>query len=312
MSFWTNTKRIARYGFIGFIRNGFVSLAAVFILIIALFFLANLMISNAAMTVTLEELKEKVGITVYFQPAAAEEQAAALKALLEALPEVASVTHTSRDQALANFRERHKNDPLTLQALDELGGNPLGASLDVRAKEPSQYESIAQFIGAKQAEGNAGIDKLNYVDNKTAIDRLGEIIDASQKNGITKEIILGICALIIVFNTIRLTIYTARDEIGVMNLVGAGHWYVRGPFLIAGIMYGVIAGLIVLIVMYPILRFNPVLIGLDPTTEILFGAFDSFAYYVDNFTLFFFTIIGTGIFLGAVSSYLSVRRYLKM
>ena len=67
-----------------------------------------------------------------------------------------------------------------------------------------------------------------------------------------------------------------------------------------------------LIVMYPILRFNPVLIGLDPTTEILFGAFDSFAYYTQNFALFFFTIIGTGIILGTLSSYLSVRRYLKM
>jgi len=312
MAVWTNVKRIARYGFIGFIRNGFVSLAAVFILIIALFFLANLMISNAAMTATLEELKEKVGITVYFQPAAPEEQVMTLKQSLEALPEAAAVTYTSRDQALANFRERHKNDPLTLQALDELGSNPLGASLDVRAKEPSQYEVIAQFIQAKQAEGNAGIDKLNYVDNKTAIDRLAAIIDASRKNGITKEIILGVCALIIVFNTIRLTIYTARDEIGVMNLVGAGHWYVRGPFLIAGILYGVIAGLTVLIVMYPILRFNPVLIGLDPTTEILFGAFDSFAYYTQNFALFFFTIIGTGIILGTLSSYLSVRRYLKM
>lgn len=312
MSFWTNAKRIARYGFIGFIRNGFVSLAAVFILIIALFFLANLMISNAAMTATLEELKEKVGITVYFQPAAPEDQVMTLKQSLEALPETAAVAYTNRDQALANFRERHKNDPLTLQALDELGSNPLGASLDVRAKEPSQYEVIAQFVQAKQAEGTAGIDKLNYVDNKTAIDRLAEIIDASRKNGITKEIILGVCALIIVFNTIRLTIYTARDEIGVMNLVGAGHWYVRGPFLIAGVLYGVVAGFIVLVVMYPILRFNPVLIGLDPTTEILFGAFDSFAYYTQNFALFFFVIIGTGIVLGALSSYLSVRRYLKM
>src|SRR3989338_382828 len=106
MAVWTNVKRIARYGFIGFIRNGFVSLAAVFILIIALFFLANLMISNAAMTATLEELTEKVGITVYFQPAAPEEQVMTLKQSLEALPESAAVTYTSRDQALANFPQR--------------------------------------------------------------------------------------------------------------------------------------------------------------------------------------------------------------
>ena len=312
MSFWTNIKRVSRYGFIGFIRNGLVSVAAVFILVIALFFQANLMISNAAMTQTLEELKQKVGITVYFQPAASEEQAMATKQSLEALPEIALVSYTSRDQALADFRERHKNDQLTLQALDELGENPLGASLDVQAKEPSQYETVAAFLDARRAEGASGIDRVNFSDNKLAIERLAGIIDSSSKNGITKEIILGICALIIVFNTIRLTIYTARDEIGVMNLVGAGHWYVRGPFLIAGVLYGAIAGLMVLILMYPILRFYPVLVGLDSTAEILFGSFDSFDYYVSNFILFFFSILGAGMGLGALSSYLSVRRYLKM
>src|SRR3989338_3642064 len=194
MSFWTNIKRVSRYGFIGFIRNGLVSVAAVFILVIALFFQANLMISNAAMTQTLEELKQKVGITVYFQPAASEEQAMATKQSLEALPEIALVSYTSRDQALADFRERHKNDQLTLQALDELGENPLGASLDVQAKEPSQYETVAAFLDARRAEGASGIDRVNFSDNKLAIERLAGIIDSSSKNGITKEIILGICA----------------------------------------------------------------------------------------------------------------------
>jgi cell division transport system permease protein len=312
MSFWTNTKRVSRYGFIGFIRNGLVSVAAVFILIIALFFLANLMISNAAMQQILTELKEKVGITVYFQPTATADQVTAIQAALKTMPEVANVTYTSADQALSDFRERHKNDQLTLQALDELGQNPLGASLDVEAKEPSQYESIAAMLASKQSVASSGIDKVNYSDNKLAILRLSDIIDSSQKNGLTKEIMLGLCALIIVFNTIRLTIYTARDEIGVMNLVGAGHWYVRGPFLIAGILYGAIAGLIVLVVMYPILRFHPVLIGLDSTSEVLFGSFDSFGYYTSHFALFFFSILGAGMGLGAVSSYLSVRRYLKM
>ena len=264
------------------------------------------------MTQTLQELKEKVGITVYFQPTAQDAAVTAVKQSLEAQPEVAKVVYTSSDQALADFRERHKNDQLTLQALDELGDNPLGASLDVQAKEPSQYQAISDFLGAKQGDASNGIDKVNYTDNKLAIERLGSIIDSSRKNGITKEIILGICALIIVFNTIRLTIYTARDEIGVMNLVGAGHWYVRGPFLIAGVLYGAIAALIVLILMYPILRFYPVLIGLDSTAEILFGSFDSFGYYTSHFVLFFFSILGAGMGLGVVSSYLSVRRYLKM
>lgn len=312
MSFWINAKRVSRYGLIGFVRNGFVSLAAVFILTITLFFLVNLIISNAAMTETLKQLTEKVDITIYFTTGASEEKIMEIKKSLEALPEVAVVTYVSREEALAIFRERHKNDQLTLQALDELPDNPLGATLEIRAKETSQYESIAQFLESQQDsnEAAASIDKVNFYQNKTVIDRLTNIIDTSKKNGITKEIILGICSILIAFNTIRLAIYTSRDEIGVMNLVGAGRWYVRGPFIVAGVLYGVVSALIVLLLLYPILYFYPVLIGLDPTAELLFGSFNSFAYFVDNFAMFFLVLMGCGLFLGVTSSLLAVRRYL--
>lgn len=313
MPFWTNVKRVARYGFIGFMRNGFVSLAAVLIMTITLFVLANMLISNAAMKATLQQLTDKVDVTVYFQTNATDEQITELKKSLEALPEVAVVTSISREEALATFRERHKNDQLTLQALDELEGNPLGAALEVRAKQTSQYESIARFLEAQQTSGGAGssIDKVNFYQNKTAIDRLSNIIATSRTNDTAKAIVLVLCSLLIALNTIRLAIYTSRDEIGVMNLVGAGNWYVRGPFLIAGILYGVVSGTTVLLLLYPILLFYPVLIGLGPTSELLFGSFNSFGYYIEHFLFMFTVLMGTGIVLGALSSYLAVRRYLR-
>ena len=153
---------------------------------------------------------------------------------------------------------------------------------------------------------------MNFYQNKTAIDRLTNIIDTSKKNGIAKTIFLAICAVLIVLNTIRLAIYTSRDEIGVMNLVGASGWYVRGPFMVAGVLYGVVSSVVVLVLLYPILLYYPVLIGLDPTTELLFGNFNSFAYYTANFLLFFVAVTGTSIALGALSSYLAVRRYLRI
>ena len=107
-------------------------------------------------------------------------------------------------------------------------------------------------------------------------------------------------------------IYTSRDEIGVMNLVGASGWYVRGPFMVAGVLYGVVSSVVGLVLLYPILLYYPVLIGLDPTTELLFGNFNSFAYYTANFLLFFVAVTGTSIALGALSSYLAVRRYLRI
>lgn len=308
MSFWLNTKRVARYGLIGFIRNGFVSLSAVLIMTITLFVVSGLMIGSAALNSTFEQLTNKVDVNVYFTTKASEDQIMEMKKLLEALPEVASVTYTSREDALAQFRERHKNDQLTIQALDELSDNPLGAVLSVRAKQTTQYESIAKFLDDQQGKGvGAGstIDKVNFYQNKTAIDRLSNIIDTSNRLGIVAAIVLGLSSLLIAFNTIRLAIYTARDEIGVMNIVGASRWYVRGPFMIAGILYGFISALIVLLLLYPFT------LWIGPASERFLGTFNTFSYFVDAFPLLFFTLMGTGIALGALSSFLAVRRYLQ-
>ncbi len=306
MALWVNVKRVARYGLIGFVRNGFVSLAAVLILTITLFVVSALMLSGAALQATLTELTNKVDVTVYFNTTATEEDIAQIQKSLEALPEVASVTEVSREEALAAFRARHASDQLTLQALDELEGNPLGASLEVRAKQTSQYASIAQFLAAQQTAGGAGaaIDKVNFQQNKTAIDRLTNVIETSKRIGLAVALILGLASLLIAFNTIRLAIYTAREEIGVMNLVGAGRWYVRGPFMVAGVLYGVVSALIVLLLLYPLLAW------LGPGSERFFGTFNVFTYFIEAFPLFFLVIMGAGTGLGALSSYLAVRRYL--
>jgi cell division transport system permease protein len=309
MSTWVNIKRVARYGLIGFIRNGFVSLAAVLIMIITLGMVAALMIGNAALSSTLHDLTEKVDVSVYFKTNASEKSIMGMKRSLEALPEVASVGYVSAEQALSAFRERHRSDQLTLQALDELGENPFGASLEVRAKETSQYETIAKYLDTEQNSGSeigSLIDKVNFYQNKTAIDRLTSVIDASSRLGWGIALVLVVASLLISFNTIRLAIYTARDEIGVMNIVGAGHWYVRGPFMIAGVLYGVISGLIVLIALYPLT------LWLGPGSERFLGSFNVFDYYADAFPLLFALIMGSGIALGALSSYLAIRRYLKV
>lgn len=303
MSFWVTTKRVARYGLIGFIRNGFVSLAAIFIMMITLFVVAVLMISGAALQATLQELVGKVDVNVYFTTAAGEEQALAIKGELERLPEVAGVEYTSREQALAEFRERHANEQTTIQALDQLAGNPLGASLAIRAKDTSQYAAIAEFLDVRGVETGV-ISKVNFYQNKTAIDRLSSVIETSRKAGIAAALFLAGASILIAFNTIRLAIYTARDEIGVMNIVGAAHWYVRGPFVVAGILYGLISGIIVMLVLYPIA------IWLGPPSQSFFGSFNVFNHYVENFPFIFLTIVGTGVLLGAISSFLAVRRYL--
>ena len=306
---WTNTKRIIKYGSVGFIRNSFVSLSTILVMTVTLFVIGSIIFIGAVLNNTLNQVKDKVDINVYFVTTADEGNILSLKKSIEALPEVNEVEYISREQALENFRERHANDQLTLQALEELDENPLGASLSIRAKETSQYEGIASFLEndpAVSAGNDPIVEKINFFQNKVAIDRLTRIINSSEQLGIAIIIFLLIASIMITFNTIRLTIYTARDEISVMKLVGAGNSYVRGPFVFEGILYGVSSGLITLISFYPLT------LWLGPMTEGFFNDINIFQYYLDNFGQIFLIIMGTGILLGAISSYLSVRRYLKV
>ena len=306
MSAWTNIKRVTRYGLVGFIRNGFVSLAAVFIMMITLFTILWVLMIGAGFQSALHWLTEQVDVTVYFTTDASQAQIEQVRKQVVALHEVASSVLISREDALARFKERHANDQVTMEALAELGDNPLGAALEVRAKETSQYASIAKNLSDFQKNTSAsGIDKINYQQNEHAITQMTSFIDALRVFGLTAGLILAAAALLISFNTIRLAIYTSRDEIGIMNLVGAGTWFVRGPFLVSGILYGLCGGLITLLLSYPLA------LALGPGSEGFFPNFNIFTYYTGNFALLLLVVMGGGILLGALSSYLAVRRYLK-
>ena len=312
--FWTNTKRILHSGFVSFFRNGFVSLAAVLVMTITLFAIGSLLFSGALLEESLNDLKDKVDVNVYFLTTAPEDDILVFKTVLEGLPEVKKVTYTSREEALAIFRLRHEDDQLTLQALDELDENPLGASLSIKAKETSQYEGIANFLEGSDALSITEtpiIEKVNFFQNKAAIDKLTEIISSSEQSNLLKTILLIVVSVLITFNTIRLAIYNSREEIKLMKLVGASNWYVQGPFIVTGIMYGVISAVVALALFYPVtLWFGPVFYPFN-----FFSTIESTSlliYYSNNFSVIFIAVFGTGIVLGALSSYLAVKKYLKV
>ncbi len=304
----TALKRIVRAGFVGFWRNAFVSIAAIFVMTVALFVIGATMMIDTLLGVSLENIQDKVDINVYFVPNAEQMDIDSLQRSLEALPDVESVTFTSREQALAEFTERHKNDEVIMQGLEELGDNPLGASLSIRAKETSQYEGIAMFLEDQKAAEDPSrplIDEVNFVKNKEAINKLTAIIQAVEKSTFIAMVILVLASALITFNTIRLAIYTTREEISVMRLVGASNMYIRGPFMLQGIMYGLIAGVLALLILYPIVLY------LGPATEQFFQ-FNLFNYFVTDFGYIFAVLVGTGVVLGMVSSAFAVARYLRV
>ncbi|MEI7720064.1 MAG: permease-like cell division protein FtsX [bacterium] len=305
-------KRVIRAGLLDFWRNGFVSLASILVMTVTLFVVGTSIFAGVILNFTLDQLRDKADVNVYFATTAPEDQILQLQKSVEALPEVAMTHYVNAADALAAFRDRHQGDQLTLQALDELGTNPLGAVLTVKAKDISQYDAIAQFLQSQQALSSGGaasiIDKVNYfdADHRAALDRLQKITDSAQRLGFIIIVILILTTIAISFNTMRLAIYTSREEIQVMRLVGAARFYVRAPFMVEGVLYGLIAGAITLILFYPLTYW------LGSATENFFGGVNIFSYYLSHFFTFFVVIVGTGVLLGGIASFLAVRRYLKI
>ena len=306
---WTNFKRIARTGFMNFWRNGTVSLASVFMMTVTLLVIGFILFGSAVLNTSLNTLRDKVDISVTFVPTASETDILSIKHSLEALPEVSLVTYTSREDALTAFTARHQNDQSILTALGELNGNPLGAELDVKAKDPSQYQGIADFLqsqGSLSTSGVSLVDHVNYYQNKAAIDKLSSIIRSADKLGLAIAVAFIILSILIAFNTIRLTIYIAREEISVMRLVGASTAYIQGPFVTVGIMYGLLATLVSLIL------FLPITYWIGKVTANFFIGLNLFTYYLHNFPQIFIILLISGVFIGAVSSLWAIRRYLKV
>ncbi len=305
--FWINTQRIIRSGYRNFIRSGFTTLSAILVMIVTLFVILSLIFIQATLHQTLETIKQKVDVTVYFVPSADETTILDLKSDIEKLPEVASVNYTTAEQALIDFKDKHANDYLTLQALDELSGNPLGASLNIKARDPSQYESISRFFENQDALSKGTltiIDKVDYSQNKLVIDKLNKVINGSLKLGFVVSLILIMISLIITFNTIRLIIFMSREEINVMKLVGASSSYIRGPFIVSGVLVGLVASVITIII------YTPVSIYLGNTITSFVGV-NLFAYFKDNFFQLFVITILVGSLLGGLSSFFAIGRYLR-
>ncbi len=303
MSLGTSFKRVFRNAFQSFWRNGLVSVATVLVMIVALFMIGSLFLFNVLLNSTIAQVQEKVDVSVYFKTDAQEAEIVRIQELVKGFPEVAAVEYVSREQALENFKKRHEGNSLIASALDELPDNPLGASLRVRAKNPNDYERIASAL---EGQNSSAIDKVNYKQNQRVFERLATVLTVSRQVGVGVSIVLAIIAILVAFNTVRLAIFTARDEIGIMRLVGASSWYIRGPFLVEGMIHGFFAAVITTILFWPITLWA------GPKAKEFFGGTDLFQYFVSNLPQFFLTLLLFAVSLGVISSFIATRRYLKV
>lgn len=305
--FFIKLKRVIVSGYRNFTRSGFTSMASILVMTITLFVITSLIFIQAALNSSLNDIKEKVDVTVYFVSNTDESSIKNIEDTIKNLPEIKDVSYTSQDVALMEFKEKHSNDYLTLQALDEIGENPLGASLNIKAKDPSQYESIVKYFesdGVLSKEDLTTIDKVDYHQNKIVIDRLTSIINGAKKLGFAVSLILVIISLLITFSTVRLIIYMSREEISVMKLVGAASSYIRGPFIVSGIFVGVISSITTILIFIPV----SIWLGNQMTD---FVGINLYTYYKSNFLQLFIIMLGSGVTIGVISSIFAIHRYLR-
>ena len=299
-----NLKRIIKTGIVGFWRNGWVSFATVLVMVLTLFVVGSLILTNVILTSVLETLEDKVDITVYFRLDAPEKDILAVRESLEGLGEIKEVEYITRDEALVQFRERHRENALITQSLEELGENPLGASLNVHATDPSHYKAISNFLEANILTGI--LDKITYRQNELVIERLSGILSTARRVGVMVSLLLVGIAFLVALNTIRMAIYTSREEIKVMKLVGASNWYTRGPFLVEGFLHGLFASVIALLIFFPLTYW------LGPQSEAFFGGPDLYVYYTTHAFELFLVLFLVGIIIGVLSSSFAIRRYLRV
>lgn len=300
----TTLSRVIKYGLLAFRRNGLQSTATIAILFLVLLGFASLLIFNSVTNMILNDIQDKVDISVYFKTDAPEDSILEVQRSLESLPEIKSVDYISKDQALADFKNQHQNDPTISQSIDELDVNPLSASLSIKARDLKDYSTIASYLNKDQF--SSIIDKVSYAQNMSVIDRLKNIKNNVEQGGLLLLVFMSLVAALIIFNTIRLAIFSNRDELGIMRLVGASNFFIRGPYLLEGAIYGFIGSV------FSVILISFVVYYLAPRFNVLLTSGDSWLYYKGHLLKFFIYQILFGMGLGILSSYFAVRRYLRI
>ena len=297
--------RIIRNGVVNFWRNIWLSATASLIMVVTLTILTSLLLVFDVTNFAISNVQERVDISVYFKPQVTENQILAIGDKVRAFPEVADVEYISSEQALEIFKGRHINDPLVLESLNQLGENPLPATIQVKAKQLTQYPQINEKLASP--EYSTFISSVNYEDNRNVIERLTRILAFVKKSGLALAIFFSAVALLVVFNTIRLTIYNRREEVEIMKLVGATNWFIRWPFIVEAAMYALVGTLVTILLTTPIFNY------LVPRVNVYIGLpRDAQSFMTLGQWHLYAAQLATALLLGIISSLVAIRKYLKV
>jgi cell division transport system permease protein len=302
----TNFKRVFNFAVNDFSRNKGISVATIFVLTITIMLVTGLFFFQGVAGYLTSQIKDKIDIAAYFKSGTQEVDILNVKdEILKMSPNIKKIEYVSREQALASFNEKHKDNPVLAQALQEVGDNPFLPSLNITTNgDPKQYASVANIL--QTSDFSELINKVDFSEKKDTIEKLYSVTSSINIAGLILGIILIIVAILVVFNTIKLAIENSKEEISTMRVVGASNWFIRGPFVIQGIIYGVISFLICFVLSGVFSYF------LSLKTDTLLPGFNIFDYFLTNWWIFVLIQLGFGMGVGAISALVVVKKHLEV
>ena len=302
----TNFRRILKFAVNDFSRNKGISIAAIFVLVITIMLVTGLFFFQGIAGYLTSQIQNKIDITAYFVDGTAEQDILNVKdEILKMSPNIKNIEYVSKDQALASFNDKHKDNAVITKALQEVGDNPFLPSLNITTNgDPAQFASVSNIL--QTSDFSKLIDKVDFSQKKDTINKVYSITSNVNKFGLILGFILILIAISVVFNTIKLVIENSKEEIGTMKIVGASDWFVRGPFVIQGVIYGVIAFVICILISGLSAYF------LSPKMELILPGFNIFDYFLTNCWIFVLIQLGFGIGVGVISAYIVVKRHLDI
>ncbi len=302
----TNFKRIIKFASTDFWRNKGISLAAVFVLVITIMLATSLFFFRGISQYLVSQVQDKIDITAYFKEDASEADILKIKEeILRMSPDIKKIEYVSKDNALKIFIEKHKDNNVFSKALEEVGQNPFLPSLNITTTGSAlQYEQISNILQTK--DYSAFVDKVDFSQKKDTIEKVFTITSGINAFGLILGIILVVVAILVVFNTIKLAVEGSKNEIATMRIVGASNWFIRGPFIVQGAIYGLIAFIICFVFSALLTYFLYSKIG------VILPGFNIFNYFLSNFWIFLLIQFGFGVGLGMISSFIVVKKYLQV
>ena len=284
----------------GIRRNALMSLAAIATMALMLLLLAGFWLLQAGLAAGVAYVEEKVEIVADLRDVPGSEavlvvQAQALAAEVAAMPEVSDVRYVSKDEALARFQARLRERG-QVDLTGYLDRNPLPASLEVSLVDPRDYQAVVDLLSSHDEV----VEEV--VEVQQLVDRLTSVTDVLRTGGLVVLVVVGFVVLFIIVNTIRLAVVARREEIEIMRLVGASDAFIRWPFIFEGAFVGLLgAGVTILILA----------LAAGPVGEMMFGFFRVLPLELGTLARdIVLLVVGTGLGVGVVGSWLSVRSYL--